>query len=188
LKVEEEEGQASFTVAPYLKDSFPNTTFATTIILPKVISIGASFLLSEKSTIAIDVNYVGWSVYDTLSFDFATNTEQLEDIHSPREYIDAFIFRLGYRYQYDKRLTLRLGGYYDFTPVQEGYLTPETPDSDKLGITTGFSFIVSNNFGIDVSVLFVEGKVRTDTNIETQFGGTWKAMAVIPGIALDFRF
>ena len=45
-----------------------------------------------------------------------------------------------------------------------------------------------SEFNIDLSLLYLEGRKRTDTNIETGFGGTWKAKAVIPGIGLEYIF
>jgi len=181
-------GTAKFAVPSSLEEYFPATTFATKLKLPQVISLGVGYDLNEKMTLAVDVNYVGWSAYDTLSFDFAENTEKLSDINSPREYEDAFIFRLGGQYHYDEKLTIKAGAYYDMTPVNDGYITPETPDSDKLGITVGFDFKFSDHLVADLSFLFVEGRVRTDTNLETGFGGTWKAQAFIPGLGIEFIF
>lgn len=188
LTVAIDSGDARFTVPSYLEEFFPATTFSTKIKLPQVVSLGVGYNLNEKITLALDVNYVGWSAYDTLSFDFAENTEKLLDINSPRKYDNAFIFRLGGLYHYDKKLTIRAGVYYDLTPVQNGYITPETPDADKIGITTGFSFQFSEHFVADLSFLFIEGKARTDTNKETGFGGTWKAQAFIPGFGIEFIF
>ena len=188
VKVRVDDGVADFTVPSSLKDSIPSTTFSTGIKLPQVINFGVGYKLSDKTTLAFDVNYVGWSSYDTLSFDFEKNTSKLNDINSPRNYQNTFIFRIGGQHQYNEKITLRLGAYYDLTPVQDGFLTPETPDSDKLGITAGASLKFSDKFNIDVSLLYLEGRKRTDTNIETGFGGTWKSKAVIPGIGLEYIF
>ncbi|MBW8050552.1 MAG: long-chain fatty acid transporter [Cytophagales bacterium] len=188
VKVKLKNGKANFTVPLFLKDSIPSTTFSTSIKLPQGFNFGIGYKLTEKTTLAFDINYVGWSSYDTLSFDFKENTSKLEDINSPRKYKDAFIFRLGGEHQLNENIIVRAGIYYDPTPVQDGYITPETPDSDKLGITAGASYKIADKFNIDISLLFLEGRKRTDTNLETGFGGTWKSRAVIPGIGLEYIF
>ena len=110
------------------------------------------------------------------------------DIHSAREYQNSYIFRLGGQYDLTEKWTARLGAYYDMSPVKAGYLTPETPDADKLGITAGATFKVTKKIFVDVSFLYIEGMKRTDTNLETQFGGTYKSKAVVPGFALSYMF
>lgn len=188
VTVKEEDGTATFSVPTSLKEFFPTTTFSTSISLPQVINFGLGYKLSEKTTLAYDFNSVGWSIYDSLIFDFAENTDKLEDIKSPRHYRNTMIFRLGVEHKKSDRFTMRAGVYYDLTPVEDGYITPETPGSNKLGVTTGVSILVAEHFNLDFSLLYIEGAKRTDTNLETGFGGTWKANAIIPGFALEYIF
>jgi len=81
-----------------------------------------------------------------------------------------------------------LGAYFDQSPVKAGYLTPETPDENKIGITAGITLNLTKMIHIDGSLLYIEGMKRTDTNIETGFGGTYKSKAVVPGIGLEWMF
>ena len=127
-------------------------------------------------------------IYDSLIIDFKENTDKLADIHSARMYKNVFIFRIGGQFQMTNNWTVRLGTYYDMTPVKAGYLTPETPDVNKIGITSGASYRVSKKIHIDLSLLFIEGMKRTDTNIETDFGGTYKSRAIVPGFSLEYLF
>ncbi len=127
-------------------------------------------------------------------FSFVSNsvstftTSKLQDVHSPRQYKNSSIIRLGAQYHLKEKIFVRAGIYYDFTPVQNGYLTPETPDSDKLTFTAGASYKPSKHFNIDASLAYVIGFTRTDTNIETGFRGTWKSRALLPGIGLEYVF
>ncbi len=181
-------GSADFVVADAVANYFPSTTFSTELKLPQYATLGFGYVLNSKLKFALDVNYVGWQSYDSLLIDFKDNTDKLADIHSARMYKRAFIFRLGTQYKRNDKWTFRAGAYYDMTPVQSGYLTPETPDSDKIGITTGVSFNVTKNFHVDASLLYIEGMKRTDTNIETQFTGTYKTKAVVPGVSIEYIF
>lgn len=177
-------GEASFTVPTSVATYFPNTTFTTKISLPSVTSLGIGYIINNKLTAALDINYNGWKSYDSLVINFAENTDKLADVHSPKMYINSFIVRAGTEYSISKALQIRAGIYYDFSPVRDGYLSPETPDSDKLGISAGTSLRVFNSFFIDLSLLYINGKSRTDTNIETQFEATYSTEAWIPSVAL----
>lgn len=187
VKTSVDNGNAEFKVPPSLEQYFPTTTFSTSIKLPSVLTLGAGYT-SNGLRIAVDINYVGWSSYDSLIIDFADNTEKLDDLHSARKYKNSFIFRVGGEYRINDMFSARLGTYYDMTPVQDGYLTPETPDVNKLGITSGLSIRPKSNISIDLSFLFVEGKERYDKNLETEFEGTYKSRALIPGIGFEFVF
>lgn len=180
-------GAANFDVASSIAEYFPSTTFNTKIKLPSVTTLGLGYTC-KNWRFALDVNYVTWSSYDSLIIDFEDNTDKLADIHSARLYQNSFIFRIGSEYKINSIFTARLGAYYDLTPVQDGYLTPETPDTDKLGITCGLSIYPIKKMHIDLSFLFIEGKQRYDQNLETEFAGTYKSRALIPGIGFGFIF
>ncbi|MBI3503168.1 MAG: outer membrane protein transport protein [Bacteroidetes bacterium] len=188
VKIKMKNGDANFTVASALADSFPPTTFNTTLTLPSTTTIGFGYIVNEKLKTALDINYIAWHVYDTLAFDFTNNTTLLKDVHSPRMYKNTFIIRGGVQYKMNGNIFLRGGIYFDKTPVQSGYLTPETPDANRLGVTAGLSWKANAHFNFDVSFLYIEGMKRTDTNIETQFSGTYKARAVAPGFAIEYLF
>jgi len=181
-------GKAEFDVPSSVAQYFPSTTFNTGLKLPQVATLGLGYKVSDKLTLALDVNFVGWKSYDSLIIDFSDNTDKLKDIHSPRLYKNSYIYRIGAQYQANQKWTVRLGAYYDKTPVKNGYITPETPDADKIGITAGITFKVTKKLFIDASLLYIEGMKRTDKNLETDFGGTFKSKAVVPGFALSYVF
>ncbi len=181
-------GDAEFSVPNYLSVYFPSTTFNAELNLPQVFNFGIGYRLSKKLRLAVDINRIGWSVYDSLQIDFKDNTEKLEDISSARKYKDVFIFRIGGEYKVNSKWMLRAGGYYDMSPVQDGYVTPETPDANRIGVTLGISIHVSSHLNIDMSLLYNETQERTDVNMETQFGGTYKTKTVVPGIGFEYEF
>jgi long-chain fatty acid transport protein len=123
-----------------------------------------------------------------LRIDFATNTDKLEDVHDARCYKDVFISRIGAEYTICEKVAVRGGMYYDISPVQNGYLTPETPDSNRMGLTCGATVYFGEKFSTDISLLYIEGMKRTDTNLETGFSGTYKTKVLAPGIGLNYTF
>ena len=188
VKVKMTNGTANFTVPSALKDSFPNTTFSSTLTLPSTTTLGFGYVVNEKLKLALDINYVGWSVYDTLAFNFAKNTTLLKNVHSPRDYKNVFIYRVGAQYQLTQKVFVRCGAYFDSSPAPDGYITPETPDANKIGVTAGASWRISKKFNMDFSFLYIQSMKRFNTNIETKFSGTFQEKAVVPGIGIEYLF
>jgi long-chain fatty acid transport protein len=180
------DGQASFSVPSALADSFPSGKFKSKLPLPSVTTLGLGFKATEKLNFALDINYVGWKAYDTLSFNYEKNTSLLIDTKSARMYKNTFAFRFGGQYQIDSHFAARLGLAYGITPVQNGYVTPETPDANRVNYTAGIGY-QTKHLRIDASFLFTHLK-RTDTNTETNLSGTFKTNVIAPGISVGYKF
>lgn len=184
-----EGGDAKFTTPASLGTKFPaDNKFDANLPLPSNLVVGLSYKYSEKLTVGIDLQYVMWSVYDSLIFDFEINTSSLKDSHNPRLYEDRLIIRIGGQYKMNDKLTIRAGGYYDPSPVKDDYLTPETPSSDQLGLSAGLSYSISEKFSIDASFLYLKGYERDANYSPANFGGTYKSNTYIPGIGLNYNF
>ncbi len=180
-------GDATFKAPSVLGSSFPNGSFNSELPLPQVATIGFAFKPNNKLTVALDVNYVGWKAYDTLAFDYATNTAVLPDTKSARNYENTVAFRLGAQYNVDSKFSARAGCAYALSPVQDGYVTPETPDADRINFTLGLGYLVTKNFGLNASFLFTTFK-RSGNNIETNLNGTYKTNVTVPGISVFYNF
>lgn len=180
-------GDATFTVPASLQSNFPNGKFKAKLPLPQVGTLGFAYKATDKLTLALDVNYVGWKTYDTLAFDYENNTTSLVDTKSARMYKNTFAFRLGGEYKVIEGLAVRLGAAYGISPVQNGYVTPETPDADRIIYTAGIGYTIKKKFGINASFYFSSFK-REDTNLETGLSGTYKTNVCIPGVSLFYKF
>ncbi|CAA9249720.1 MAG: hypothetical protein AVDCRST_MAG95-1818 [uncultured Adhaeribacter sp.] len=186
-----EEGDATFTVpsAGPIAARFPNTRFDAALPLPANTTLGFGFRPNAKLTVAADIQFVEWSAYESLRFDYQTNINGSNVTESPRNYENVFIYRLGAQYLVSDKLTVRAGGYFDQSPVQNGYLTPETPDSDATGVSAGVSYKISDHFNVDASFLYLNRKQRTDeANLSGGIAGTYKSVGYIPGIGLSYNF
>jgi long-chain fatty acid transport protein len=187
LKFEAQDGEANFNVPSALAEYFPTTSFSGAISLPATATIGGAYKINAQHTVAVDINYVFWSIYDSLNFDFAQNTDKLDDLKSAKNYQNAFILRAGWQGEMSDKIRLRGGITYDLTPVPDGYLTPETPDANKLAISGGLGLQLKS-LRLDATFMWVEGAQRYDINAETNFGGTFKGRAFIPGIGVTYCF
>ena len=184
--------------------NFTATNFDATLPLPATASVGIGIMPNEKLTIGLDVNYVFWSEYKTLDFTFSgTNnygpTPGLlggsSTSSAKRYYQDALAFRLGGQYMVTSGLALRLGTFYDFSAVKDGYVTPETPDADRIGISAGASYTFNDRFGVDLSFLFEDFMKRSQTQQQLidngttdRVAGTYKTTIAIPGVGLFVKF
>jgi long-chain fatty acid transport protein len=152
-----------------------------------VLTVASAFKLSEKWNFALDINAIGWKAYDTLGFDYAQNTTSLVDTRSARRYKNTLAFRTGAQFQLNKIIALRAGIAFGMSPVQSGYVTPETPDANRLNYTAGFSAKIGSHFALDASVLFTHIE-RTDTNFETNLSGKFTTNVLAPGLAIIYQF
>ncbi|WP_019946471.1 OmpP1/FadL family transporter [Hymenobacter aerophilus] len=181
--------------SPVFAPRFPSgTKFSATLPLIATTSIGFGIMPTENLTIGIDASLANWSAYRTLRFDFTQDINGSKVSESKREYQDALTFRVGGQYKLTSGLTLRAGGSYDESPVKDGFVTPETPDNDRLGGTIGASYNFGK-FGVDLSAQYVGIKKRTQTQQDLltngttdRIAGTYKTNIVIPGIGLNYTF
>jgi long-chain fatty acid transport protein len=197
-----EGGSAEFTVPGSLSGFFPaGNTFNASLPLPAVLTAGIAWDPMEKLTVGVEYSFVAWSAYDSLIFDFAQNTPVLEDSRNPRNYQNSSIYRIGAEYRPAEKWQIRAGFYYDETPVEKGYMTAETPDANRIGLTAGIGYTMGK-LQLDASVLYVHGAERRQTVQDaTQAGtfdaingnrsvmpGTYRLNAFIPGVSISYKF
>jgi long-chain fatty acid transport protein len=180
-------GDAVFDVPISLDEKFPDGTFTSSLPLPWVATFSLGSRLNEKIQLVADLNYVGWNAYDTLGFDYENNTESLADTRSAREYKNTIAIRFGAQYSITEKLKARAGIAFAQSPVQEGYVTPETPDNNRLNYTVGLGYQINEHLIIDASCLFTHIE-RTDTNLETNLSGTFITNVFSPGLSITFQY
>lgn len=183
------DGDAFFKVPASLQANFPSpNTFKAELPLAATTSVGLGYSFAKKWLVAVDANYVHFDVYKALAFDYASNTNVLQDTYSPRNYKNAVSLRAGVQYKASNQLMLRAGGGYASTPVRDGYVTPEVPDANREFYTAGLSYLVNKHFDVDLSFEYEHLNNRTQTNIESQLSGTFKSNVYIPGVALVYHW
>ncbi len=183
-------GDTKFTEIPSsLSGYFPSSgNFDAELPLPANLDFGVSYQINEKFTLAAELNFVFWSVYDSLIIDFKENNEKLVDARSPREYKNRLIPRLGGEYKFNDKLIARAGIYYDATPTNEEYYSPETVSLNQVAFTLGLSYMPVKGLSIDLSYLQLEGLEADKKYSPDNFEGTYKTRAFIPGFGLSYNF
>ena len=189
INMEVDGADATFSTPASLAANFPaKNKFSTSLPLPANLDLGASYQVNDQLMLALSLNYVFWNVYDSLIFDFETNTPALPDSKNPRLYSNKLIVRLGGEYKINEKVTVRAGGYYDPSPVNEDYFSPETPSLNNLGLTAGLSFMPVEKLSVDLSFLYIMGMEAKKNYTPDNFGGTFKSRVYIPGIGFTYSF
>ncbi len=186
IDMEVNDGDAVFSVPTSLASRFPDSKVETMLPLPANLDIGLSYQFTLDLMVGLALNYVFWDAYENLTFAFEQNPD-LDDI-SPREYSNTLIVRVGAQYRVNDALYLRAGGYFDPSPVNEIYFSPETPSLDNLAFTGGMSFLPMQNLSIDLSLLYIMGLEGEREFEPANFGGTYKSRVIIPGLGISYNF
>jgi long-chain fatty acid transport protein len=188
VKMSLDDGTATFNVPASLNSNFPDGAFSASLPLPSTTSVGVGYRFSEKFMMTFDFNYIAWSVYKSLMFDYANNTSSLPDTDSPRNYKDAYAIRIGTQYMLTEKFAVRLGTAFQKTPIKDGYVTPEIPDADRINLTCGIGYQISEHLRTDASFTYEYFVTREDTNIENNMFGTYKTRIYVPGVSLTYQF
>lgn len=172
-------------------------TFSAELPLPSNWNVGITYKPTDRWMVSGEVQFVGWGAYKSLDVKFHPESELGKfDISAPKKYKNTRIYRVGTQFAATSRLDVRLGAYYDESPVKDDYLNPETPSMNKLGITAGLSFRPLDALSVDFAFSYVTGFGRdgsyTDMELLTQtprtFGGHYNTYAFMPALGVSYAF
>jgi long-chain fatty acid transport protein len=188
INMKVENGDATFNIPSALEGTIPPTNkFDAELPLPANLDVGVAVQATPKFLISIEFDWTFWSIYDTLTFTFAEQGDLLNS-SNPREYHNAFIPRVGFQYAFSEKFQLRIGAYYDATPTNPNYFTPETVSLNTTALTAGFSWYPVKNLAIDFSVLQLFGQQSQKNYAPDNFGGTYRTNTTAPGIGISYSF
>ncbi|MDX9782183.1 MAG: outer membrane protein transport protein [Bacteroidales bacterium] len=154
--------------------------------IPSNTNLGIAWKATEKMLISAELQYVGWKAYDTLSIVFPNVT-----MNSPKNFSNTMIYRVGAEFYCTEKFTTRVGFVYDNTPSDLTLYTPDSPGSDKISITTGFTYRPLKFMDIDFAFQYNHGVKTNGKYIQNNailFGGDYKTTAFLPSLGLRFKF
>ncbi|RKE00174.1 OmpP1/FadL family transporter [Marinifilum flexuosum] len=193
VKLEYSDADANFSL---LADALPDGGVAAELPLPSSLNLGVAYQINEKWLVSADVNFIKWSEYESLDFDF--ENPAVPDSQSKRDWDNTMTWRFGTRYTASEKLDLYAGLYFDKTPTNTMFYSPETPGADKVGVSLGFSYKLTDKLSLDATVLYNEGEKVTaaETNPTSQaiyqnpqgFTGEYKYRAWLPGVGITYNF
>lgn len=189
-----EGGEATFNDMPgFLASSYPTGKFNATMPLPAELTVGFSYQINKKWLAAVDYNHTFWKAYDNLVIEF--DNPLVGTSVNPRNYKNSGTMRAGIQFAPSDKFSARVGGYYDISPVQDGYFAPETPRNDAMAGTLGFTYQITPKFAVDFAASalhFKETNNSYDHFIEdgthVSFGGDYRSAAYSLGLGLSYNF
>lgn len=155
----------------------------TSIEFPDMASLGVALAFSANTIVEVDVNWTGWSSFDTLFIDF-TDTPALNQV-LPQDYDDAYNYRIGFRWTAPSQTRWSLGYVFDESPQPDESVGPLLPDSDRNGFTIGYGRS-AGSWGYDVALMYLKFKERTTTTNHDNFFGTYNTDAWLLGVTATF--
>lgn len=161
----------------------------TSIEFPKMVSFGIATTAIDRWTLELDVNWTGWSSFDTLVIEFSDlGTRQTIEEH----WEDVFNYRLGVERRINEKLALRGGYLFDASPQPVAAVGPLLPDSDRHGVNIGIGYTVGN-WTTDVTgfIAFLEKRSTVVDGVPTSrdgYNGTYKTLGVLLSFAVTYGF
>lgn len=188
VKMNVNDGDATFSNVPSsLVSTYPSSTaFSTSYTLPSVVTGGVALNVTRELVICMDLNYTFWNSFDSLSFEFDDHSDL--NYGSGKFYKNAFAIRIGAQYSINDHIDVRGGVALDKSPVQDDYISPESPDNDRFMFSLGGSKKFGEHFSVDLAYMLQNIKEREAVNVETNFGGNFKSLVNIFGITMNYQF
>lgn len=188
LKMKTDKGSVDFNVPASLETNFPNQSVDATLPLPQIFGLGITFKPNPHWIINAEGYLSDWNEYDTIRVLYEQMPVAGSD-HTDlvRNYKTGYSFRLGAEYFSGKSYELRAGLVYSISPIQEGYVSPDVPDANRVNPSIGAGYLLSGKFRIDAALL-AEFIHRKDHNIVSGIDGTYDFHLVIPSIGLTYKF
>ena len=157
--------------------------------LPDSLSLSVYQKVSDRWAVMGDVTWTNWSRFEELRIEF-DNPAQGDSVE-PENWEDTFRFGLGVNYLPGEKLTLRTGVAYDPTPVQNEFRTARIPDSDRIWLSFGSSYEVSDSFSLDfayVHIFFADSSIDNSTPPGGNLNGDFESSADIVSLGLSWKF
>lgn len=167
--------------------------FSGEFVLPATLRLGLAWK-EGPWTIEGGAQWTEWSSYKTLKATFDNGTS----LTSPKNWHNAWMWRIGAQYRVNDYLDLRAGFLYDETPIPSDTLDPLVPSGDRKGYCGGIglhfdklTFDIGYNYIQDQSLNWnnSSGDVKVGPATITRVTGKFeKAYAHIVALNVTYRF
>ena len=148
--------------APY------NGPSSVSLPLPASLNVAVAYTFPSKTTVELVYERTYWSAYKQLDFSYPTALTNpvlkgAFDNPKTKDWKNTNTFRVGLTQELQD-LTLMAGYVYDNTPVPNGTIGFELPDSDSQALSLGTRYKINDSVDIGLSGLYSMHKNRTVNN------------------------
>lgn len=159
-----------------------------TLNLPNRVNLSIRQTVTERLDILGSIEWQNWGRIGHARLNNPANAALAS---LPFGYSDGWFFSLGAEYRATQALTLRAGIGYEISPVKDSVRRLSLPDSDRLWLSTGFTYDVSERFSLNASYSYLHFKKAPITQVLVPgitFTGESKQNAHLLSIGLTSRW
>jgi long-chain fatty acid transport protein len=154
--------------------------------------VGIAVRPTAPLTIFADYQWVGWSVFDTVTLDFANPSTPDEELE--QGYDNTGALRLGIEYDVTAGLRLRSGYAYTQAAAPDQSVTPLLPEAQRDHLMIGAGWAFQPRLTLDVAYHFVAHADRRGRVVNRPPGsnvdlnsGIYRSRGDLLGITLTYR-
>jgi long-chain fatty acid transport protein len=169
------------------------------ILWPFWLACGFQYKPNERIMLLFDIHYTGWSSIDYLYADYANEEWKTFMYEMGKDVIvakweDSVQFRLGFEYLF-KVAAIRIGYYYDQTPVQNETLGIQLPFLNSHNFTCGAGFSLNKvkidfgfeyRMGIEKDIPYA--RFLVDPEYRNAMPGTYDMSVMAINLAVSYHF
>lgn len=127
--------------------------------LPDSVVFGVSHEINEQWQVHAGVEWTNWSRFNRIGI--VNRLVGLPVTSLNFEYDDSWYFALGAEYRWNRDLTLRAGIGYELSPVNDRNRTVFISDNDRLWLSAGASYQLTEKLKLDLGYTFIKVKEAT---------------------------
>jgi len=129
----------------------PGLTGVASTSLPMWVQLGVTQDVTEDLRVMVEGRWFDWSAFDSIVVTTPIGTLPAD----VQNYQNSFFVAGGAEYDITDQFTIRGGIAWDQTPTQDGFRTPRVPDEDRLWLSVGGSYALSDDISIDLSYSYL---------------------------------
>lgn len=126
--------------------NFRNSKASARMVTPEVISAGVYHAITPQWAVMGDVTWTNWSRFKELRIEFDSGRA---DSVTEEHWKNSWAVAGGVTYRPTDALTLRTGVAWDQSPVPDANRTPRIPDQDRVWLSIGAGYKVSDAITVD---------------------------------------
>jgi long-chain fatty acid transport protein len=147
---------------------FESNNLQSDINLPATTFISAYHEFDERWALLLSAFYTQWSSFNEILLrNVASTNNQLIDVSLPQNFRNTWRLMGGFNFKASDRLLFRAAVGYDQTPTNDVDRTIRLPDGDRIAVSVGVSYYVSEKVRLDAGYahLFIRDGIVNATTI-----------------------
>lgn len=158
---------------------------------PESATIGASFKLNKKTTLAYDGTWTRWSRLQSI----VANAHQDARLNYKANFNwhDSFLHSLGANFTLNDKWLIRSGVAYEKDAVSDSGREPRVPTGDRVSLGFGFNYKIAESWAIDAAYVHqffktVTSSITDSTTTVNSFEARYKTKINVFSVALKKEF